>query len=315
MPQQALVTAYPGRARPPGAGLPPHSAARSAVRWWRPAVAVAVLVALVWRLGTGPFVRALGDLDVAPLAAAVLIGMATTTCCAWRWTVVARAVGTRLSLRAAVAACYRSQFLNVTTPGGVAGDVLRGLSHGRDEGSSARGFRGVVWERSLGQAVQGGAAVLVLLVVPSPVPRPVAWAACAGMAAVLAGALVARRRVAEAGRVLTRATLRPAVVASALAVVGHVLTFVVAARAVGVHVPVLQLLPLSLVVLVAAALPTNLAGWGPREGVAAWVFGAAGLGADTGLATAVVFGVLALAASLPGAAVLAVGVAGRSGRG
>ncbi|MGJ3561879.1 hypothetical protein ACR6C2_41015 [Streptomyces sp. INA 01156] len=27
------------------------------------------------------------------------------------------------------------------------------------------------------------------------------------------------------------------------------------------------------------ALPLNVGGWGPREGVAAWAFGAAGLGA------------------------------------
>ena len=51
----------------------------------------------------------------------------------------------------------------------------------------------------------------------------------------------------------------------------------------------------------------NIAGWGPREGVAAWVFGAAGLGADAGLSTAVVYGVLVVVASLPGAGVILVG--------
>jgi hypothetical protein len=47
-------------------------------------------------------------------------------------------------------------------------------------------------------------------------------------------------------------------------------------------------------------------GWGPREGVTAWAFGAAGLGAQHGVATAVVYGVMVLVASLPGAAVLVV---------
>ena len=56
----------------------------------------------------------------------------TTVCCAWRWTVVARGLGVRLSLPAAVAAYYRSLFLNLTLPGGVVGDVHRGVSHGRD---------------------------------------------------------------------------------------------------------------------------------------------------------------------------------------
>jgi hypothetical protein len=94
--------------------------------------------------------------------------------------------------------------------------------------------------------------------------------------------------------------------ASALAVSGHVLTFLVAARTAGSTASATQLVPLAFVVLVAMVVPTNLAGWGPREGVAAWGFGAAGLGAETGLSTAVVYGVLVLVASLPGAVVLVV---------
>ena len=60
-----------------------------------------------------------------------------------------------------------------------------------------------------------------------------------------------------------------------------------------------------LLVLLAAALP-NIGGWGPREGMTAWAFAAAGLGASLGVATAVVYGVMVLVASLPGAAVLVV---------
>jgi len=51
-----------------------------------------------------------------------------------------------------------------------------------------------------------------------------------------------------------------------------------------------------------------VAGWGPREGVAAWAFAAAGLGAAQGVATAVVYGVLVFVASLPGAVVLLLGM-------
>ena len=90
-----------------------------------------------------------------------------------------------------------------------------------------------------------------------------------------------------------------------VATAGHVTTYVVAARAVGVDSGVTTLVPLGLVVLLAAGLPLNLAGWGPREGMAAWVFAAAGLGAGTGVATAVAFGAVVLVANLPGAVVLA----------
>src|SRR5258705_1221659 len=63
------------------------------------------------------------------------------------------------------------------------------------------------------------------------------------------------------------------------------------------------MLPLALLVMLAAALH-NIGGWGPGEGVTAWAFATAGLGASRGVATAVVYGVMVFAACLPGAAVL-----------
>ena len=65
-----------------------------------------------------------------------------------------------------------------------------------------------------------------------------------------------------------------------------------------------QLLPLAVLVLLATAVPTNMGGWGPREGAAAWAFGAAGLGASQGVATATVYGLLSLAAISPAAPLL-----------
>ena len=81
------------------------------------------------------------------------------------------------------------------------------------------------------------------------------------------------------------------------------LTFLIAARAVGVTAPVTRLLPLAFISIMAMALP-NIGGWGPREGVTAWAFSAAGLGAGLGAATAVAYGIMVLAASLPGGIVL-----------
>ena len=93
--------------------------------------------------------------------------------------------------------------------------------------------------------------------------------------------------------------------ASALVVAGHAATFLIAARTAGATAPLSRMLPLALLVLLAAALP-NIGGWGPREGMTAWAFAAAGLGASLGVATAVVYGVMVFVASLPGAAVLVV---------
>jgi glycosyltransferase 2 family protein len=279
-----------------------------------------IIGALLWRLGAGPFLDGLRAIGPGTLLAAVAIGAATTACAAWRWRVVAGALGIGLPLRGATAAYYRSQFLNSALPGGVLGDVHRGVRHGVDAGDLGRGVRSVVWERTAGQLVQAAVAVVVLLVLPSPVhsSMPVVALAVIGVAGVLlvSGRTLLRhgpgrltrplRLVAVEGRdALLGPTAWPAVLLASLLVVGgHLATFLLAASAVGLRGSVQEALPLGLVVLLAAAIPLNVGGWGPREGVAAWVFASAGWGATAGAATATAFGVLTLAAVLPGAVVL-----------
>ena len=260
-------------------------------------VAAVTLAVLVWHVGAGPFLDGLHAVDAGALAAASGLGVVTTVCCASRWRVVARGLGVELPLATAVAAYYRSLFLNVTLPGGVVGDVHRGISHGRDTSDVGRGLRAVAWERSAGQVVQLVLTVVVLIVLPSPV-QPVAPFLALVLLPLAVGLALALRGERIAG---------PAVVlASTVVVAGHAATFLIAAHTAGVGAPPSQLLPLALLVLAAAALP-NLGGWGPREGMAAWAFAAAGLGASSGVSTAVVYGVLVFVASLPGAAVLAAG--------
>jgi uncharacterized membrane protein YbhN (UPF0104 family) len=276
-----------------------------------------ILAVLVWRLGAGPFVDGLRGLDPGTLLTAVAIGAGTTVCSAWRWRVIAAALGVGLPLPGATAAYYRSQFLNSTLPGGVLGDVHRGLRHGMDAGDLGRGLRAVVWERVAGQVVQAAVAIAVLLALPSPVPAAVpAVGAVAVCLLLVTGRGVVRRSpsrpggalrtaAAEArGVLLQPATLRPVLLASLLVVGGHLGMFLLAARAAGVPGPPLQLLPLGLVVLLAAAIPLNVGGWGPREGVAAWVFAATQWGAAAGASVATAFGVLTLVSVLPGAVVL-----------
>jgi uncharacterized membrane protein YbhN (UPF0104 family) len=255
---------------------------------------------LVWRLGTGPFLDGVRTVDGQALAAAAGLAMLTTVCCAWRWKIVSGGLGVELSLPTAVAAYYRSQFLNVTLPGGIVGDVHRGVSQGRDASDVGRGLRAVAWERSAGQVVQVVLTVGVLLVVPSPVHSAMPLVATAVFVAVFGVVLVARARTTLALRAWLGIGL-----ASALVVGGHSATFMIAARTAGTTAPLSQMLPLALLVMVAAVLP-SVGGWGPREGVTAWVFAAAGLGAQRGVATAVVYGVMVFVATMPGAAVLLV---------
>lgn len=300
-------------------------------RWLRPLAASALAGVLAWRVGPGAIAQAAQQVDAGSLglavAAAVAVAGVTTVCVAWRWVLVARGFGLSLALPHAVAASYRAQFLNVTLPAGVAGDVHRAVAHGRSVGDVARGAYAVVCERAIGQVVQIALAVAALTIVPSPLQ----WAAgppwrgagmwvLAGVGLVVIVGLGVRRRPGrrespadppprDARSQLSPPVFSPrvwsaAVVMSVLAVSGHVGTFLLAVRAAGVTETPSHLVPLALLVLLAAAVPLNLGGWGPREGAAAWAFGAAGLGADHGLVVAALYGTLVIAASLPGAVVI-----------
>ncbi|WP_433047966.1 lysylphosphatidylglycerol synthase transmembrane domain-containing protein [Dactylosporangium sp. CS-033363] len=298
------------------------AAPRRAVNWGlvRTVAGIAVLALLVWRVGSGPFLAGLRMIDAWAILAAVGVGAATIVACAWRWQLVARGLGMRLSLRTAIAELYRAVLINSTLPGGVLGDVDRAVGHGKADGDLGRGIRAVVWERTAGQVVQIALAVALLWALPSPVrpyvPRVAAAVALFALVVVVL-ALVAGRRGpqwwrravdtlrADVREVLLTRRIWPGVVFfSAVAVAGHLITFLVAARTAGLTAPASQLLPLTLLALLAMGVPANIGGFGPREGVAAWAFAAAGLTAAQGVATATVYGVLVLVSSLPGVAVL-----------
>lgn len=293
---------------------------RTVWRWVSVLAPFVTLALVVWRLGTGPFVDGVRTIDAGALGAAAGLALLTTVCCAWRWKTVARGLGVELSLPAAVAAYYRSLFLNLTLPGGIVGDVHRGIRHGRDVRDVGRGLRAVWWERTAGQVVQLALTAVLLLALPSPVHSSMPLVV--GVVAVVLGGVVLAARARTGGRsawarfrraaardlreaLLARRAWLGIALASAVVVAGHTATFIVAAHTVGTTASLTRMIPIALLVMMAMVLP-SAAGWGPREGITAWAFGAAGLGAHRGVSAAVVYGVMVLVASLPGAVVLLV---------
>jgi len=256
----------------------------------RVGVAVAVLGFLLSHVGSAPFLAAVDGVTVPAALLAVCLTFAANALSAARWVWVARRLGRDLDLGTALPAYYRSTFLNQTLPGGVLGDVHRATRQ--------RAIRPVVWERLVGQAVLLVSAGVVLLALPSVVPRSIVVAAVLGMGVV---AVVAVRWLPGALR--TAQLWRPAAW-SLGAILGHLALFLLALVLVAPRVGLLTSLPLLLAVLVASSLPTNLAGWGPREGAAAALFALAGLGAGTGVTVAATYGVLSLVAAVPGGLLL-----------
>ncbi|NUT92640.1 MAG: flippase-like domain-containing protein [Saccharothrix sp.] len=261
----------------------------------RVGLAVGVLAALGVKLGADAFLDGLRAVSWWAVVVALVIGGVTTVFSALRWCEVARGMGLAIRVRSAIADYYRGLLLNAVLPAGVLGDVHRAVRHGRGVGDVKRGLRAVVVERVAGQVVLVVVTVVAVVVWPVDVPgMPGRDVLLAGLGAVVLGAAV-----------WGRAVLSARVVAfSLVTTVGHVGMFVVAARVAGVSASVGDLVPLALVALVVMAVPVNVGGFGPREAFLAVAFGATGLGAALGVTTAVVYGVLAFVASLPGVVVL-----------
>ena len=205
----------------------------------------------------------------------------TTVVSAWRWRLIARGLGLPIPLGRAVAAYYRSQFLNSVLPGGVLGDVHRGVRQGEEAHDVSAGLRSVAWDRAAGQVVQVALAVVVLLVLPSPV-RPALAAIAGAIAAVLLvfGLVVLMMpsrghswpvRFARAARRDVRASLPNGRVgaavfaASTVVVAGHAAVFLVAARTEGTSASLSTMLPIAMLVLLAMTVPTSVGGWGPAR--------------------------------------------------
>lgn len=273
--------------------------------WVSVLAGVAILVVLGLQLGAEPFVEALRGIGVVPVLISLVVTAGTTWSCARRWSLLAERLDVGVTTRAAVVAVYRAQFLNVTLPSGMVGEVDRAVWHGHSRGAMARGIRSVLWDRFTGQVVIFG---LVLLTLPALDPQVRTWMLwLLGGTALIVGVTVSVRSKytralwTEVKAVPCARGVWPWVlVLSVLSAAGHVVVFVVAARALGVDVPTLALIPVALVIQQVAAIPLTVAGWGPREGATALIFAASGLGAETGLAVSVAYGVLTIVGTLPG---------------
>ena len=232
-------------------------------------------------MGAGPFKDGLRAVTWPAVVAAVTLAVLTTVCSAWRWRVVAQALGVGIGLRGAVGAYDQSLFLNSVLVGGVLGDVHRAVTHGRRAGDVVRGLRSVGWERLCGQVIQGVVAAIVLLSLPSPV-RPALPYLLAGVVGLAGCAVLVVRGAARRGRsrqaraaravsadlrhgLLTRSVWPKVALSSVLLVAGHTATFVIAARVAGSTASLGELFALLMVVQTAMVIPLSVGGWGLRR--------------------------------------------------
>lgn len=283
-------------------------------RLLRLGVSAALLVAVFVLVDRERVFAALRQLPPALLLLALVLAAVQIGLAAARWSYTAARLGVPLRFMRAFAECYAASFINQVLPGGVLGDVSRAWHHARAVDARGAAVRAVVFERVMGQLALVLATLLAWLAQPQLLTLPLLQAVLVVALVLLLAAVWLRRRrragwLADTLRDLRRAWWPPAVLLRQLLLSWLLLAtllpvYVLAARSAGVQASLPVLLPLLLSTLLAMAIPLGFAGWGWREGAAALAWTAAGLDPAQGVAASMLYGVLALAGSLPGALLL-----------
>ena len=288
---------------------------------WRFAVSVGLLIGLGWWLDGRALLAQLENIDFRWLLVGFVVTFGQTVLSAWRWRYTAKRLGLNLSLRDAVREYYLAIFINQVCPGGIVGDLSRAWRHARNA-ETGPAVRAVILERLSGQMVMIVLSLGAVAALPEDVigDVPYGWVFLVILSLVTVVVMTVVRRRSSGNEslvekllhdtriaVCSREALPRQLISSSIIVASYLLTFVIAARAIGSYTPLATLVPLIPIVLLAMLLPISIAGWGVREGVAALLWAAAGLSAVEGAAISATYGLLILISSLPGAGVLLVG--------
>lgn len=284
-------------------------------RLLRLGASAALLAAVLALVDRDRVVDALRQLPPSLLLLAVVLAALQISLAAARWSYTAARLGVPLRFAPAFVECYAASFINQTLPGGVLGDVARAWRHACAVDARGAAIRAVVFERVMGQLALLLATLLAWFAQPQLLTWPLLQVLLLIAAVLLGLALWARRRRHRSGwlgdslRDLRRAwwplrVLLLQLLLSWLLIAALLPVYVLAARVAGVQAPLPLLLPLLLSSLLAMAIPLGFAGWGWREGAAALAWTAAGLDPAQGVATSILYGLLALIGSLPGALAL-----------
>lgn len=257
------------------------------------------------------------------LAAGLAVKTLTIPFAALRWRAIAATAGVEIGRVTAVKVTLVGLLFGQVLPGALGADLARGWVTWRLGHSPSAVMMALVVDRL---AALAGVAVLLAFGLPhllSVAPPTVAWllaaavAACAvGMVGVLAFdrlPLPGRLRrsllagpIAAATRMRGSFTVGSGTVAVLYSLAVHMCTLgAVLIYAWALHLPVGVLDALAVVpfVIVAAALPLSLAGWGLREGSMVAGFALFGVPAEGALVVSVLIGLSVLLLALPSAVV------------
>jgi uncharacterized membrane protein YbhN (UPF0104 family) len=291
-------------------------------------VSLGILALIASKTDVGKILGLLESVGGGAVLVVAILNVAQTLLTTYRWVLVMRGLGVTLALWPALQVVYVSLALNQCMPSYVGGDAYRIYWLYREGNRLALAARGVMIDRI---------SAVIVLVVMMAVGLPVVLArfpepgARNGLLAVLGCGLLGTlvffacdavpkawrevrlvRELAELSAAARRLLLHGSdgLVIGALALVVQTLTATVMfafADSMGVPLTLLDCVLLTPPIMLLAAAPVSIAGWGVREGVMVGALSMIGIGTEPALALSVLLGVAVLANGLIGLLPLAFG--------
>jgi uncharacterized membrane protein YbhN (UPF0104 family) len=261
--------------------------------------------------------RSVGDrlsqIGYGAVALAGVMAFAQVILCAVRWHFVTRQTKTPLSMQNALLGYVEATFVNAFFPTLVASDGARVLRATASGSSPTNAFVGVVTDRIVALCGLGVASLTGLFILPDAAQHPLLMMAIVGiLPAFLLGLVV----LDIAGRIFVRFSgwriVRPflelasyvrrlrsmprlTLLVVAISITGHAFcaaAFYILGLQLGIDIGYWPMFALAASILVYAAVPLSIGGWGIREAVTAALFGLVGVAPSAAVALSIAFGLL-----------------------
>lgn len=286
---------------------------------------VSLVLLLVWLIDLKSAWAYLRQTDWRWVMAAFVVVQIQVVLSALRWQITANRLGHAIELPRAVAEYYLATVANLSLPGGVTGDAAR-VFRNRHAHSLGVAAHGVLLERLAGQLVLLVISVIgwflwpVLMqgAVPAWGLRIILIALILISVIVLTTVMIIRfapdwitKAIVNIGPSIHAAWLSDRqwvvqTVLSVLIVATYLLVFLFSSHALGVPLSVGAVITIVPLVLLSMVIPVSVGGWGVREASAAIMWPIAGLSAEAGVATSVVYALISLLGCVPGLALFMV---------
>jgi uncharacterized protein (TIRG00374 family) len=253
------------------------------------------------------------------MLAALLLQIGSNLVAASRWYLIMRRIGFDQPPAFFLKSYFKGAFFNQGLPTSIGGDGLRILDCSRSSGSAEDAFYGVFIDRIVGLAGLLLLNIAALAINRSLLPARVYFPLLLILSGLVAGLVLlfflrkfrfvmAGKYLGFLGRLSERyfqvySTIPSISLQLGLSVLTHLLAmtaFFVIGTTVGMNFPLQVYLVLVPPVILLTILPISLAGWGVREGAMVGFFLLIGADETMVLTFSILYGLVALVASLPG---------------